>query len=66
MTSMPEAALAAELGMRYACVCIVVNAAAGLSDEPITLERMRSSLEAGAGVVRQLLDQLVQSGKADL
>jgi 5'-methylthioinosine phosphorylase len=65
MTSMPEAALAAELGMRYACLCIVVNAAAGLSDEPITLERMRSALETGTGVVRQLLDRLVQSDEAE-
>ncbi len=44
MTSMPEAGLARELGMAYASVCMVVNAAAGLEDEPITLEAIRETL----------------------
>ncbi len=35
MTAMPEAALAAELGIDYACLALVVNRAAGRSDRPI-------------------------------
>jgi 5'-methylthioadenosine phosphorylase len=35
---MPEAALARELGMAYASISMVVNPAAGLSAEAITLE----------------------------
>ena len=63
MTAMPEASLAAEVGMRYASLCIVVNAAAGLSDEPLTLAAMRSTLEEAAVNVRDLLDKLVESGR---
>lgn len=35
MTAMPEAALAAEVGIDYACLCLVVNMAAGRGDRPI-------------------------------
>ncbi len=55
MTGMPEAALAGELGLPYASLCIVVNAAAGLGDEPITLEAMRGVLELGSAQLAQLL-----------
>jgi 5'-methylthioinosine phosphorylase len=55
MTSMPEAALARELGMAYASVCMVVNPAAGLDNRPITLENMREILQREAVVVRELL-----------
>jgi len=44
MTTMPEAALARELGVPYAAVCMVVNAAAGLAPQPITLEAIRATL----------------------
>ena len=59
MTGMPEAALALELGMAYACVCMVVNPAAGLGDEPIALEGMQEILQREASVVRELLMHLV-------
>ena len=52
---MPEAALARELGMAYASVCMVVNPAAGLDNRPITLENMREILQREAVVVRELL-----------
>lgn len=55
MTGMPEAALARELGIAYACVCMVVNPAAGLADEPISLTTMRDILQREAGVVASLL-----------
>ena len=35
MTCMPEAALARELGLEYACLSMIVNLAAGLGDVPI-------------------------------
>jgi purine nucleoside phosphorylase len=42
MTAMPEAALARELGMEYACLSLIVNYAAGRGDNPI-----HDDLEAG-------------------
>ena len=45
MTGMPEAALAAELELAYAAICLVVNPAAGLGSEPITEASMRHILE---------------------
>lgn len=35
MTAMPEAAIAREAGMEYACIALVVNPAAGRGDAPI-------------------------------
>ncbi len=35
MTAMPEAAIAFELGLKYACLALVVNRAAGRGDTPI-------------------------------
>lgn len=60
MTGMPEAALARELGVPYASVCMVVNPAAGLSELPLTLEMMREIVEQEASVVRALLTTLLQ------
>lgn len=61
MTGMPEAALAREAGLPYACVCMVVNAAAGLGDAPLTLAGMRETLQANAGRVRALLGSLLRA-----
>jgi len=60
MTGMPEASLARELGLAYASVCMVVNPAAGLSDEPITLEGMRETLRRETAAVRELLGGLAR------
>lgn len=35
MTAMPEAAIACELGLDYACIAMIVNRAAGRGDKPI-------------------------------
>lgn len=59
MTAMPEAALARELGLGYASVCMVVNAAAGLADGPITMDSMRDILRQEASTVRTLLSRLI-------
>jgi len=59
MTGMPEAALARELGLAYASVCMVVNPAAGLGDVPLSLDMMRDILRRETTVVRGLLTELV-------
>ncbi len=59
MTGMPEAALARELGIGYASICMVVNPAAGLGDGPISLAMMRAILEREASVVGRLLAGLL-------
>ncbi len=61
MTGMPEAALARELGLRYASICVVVNPAAGLSDAPITLASMEHALKRGGGLVESLLKAFLAS-----
>ncbi len=48
MTLMPEAALARQLGLKYAALCPVVNMAAGCGDGPLRVEellRLMASLE---------------------
>jgi 5'-methylthioinosine phosphorylase len=57
MTAMPEAALARELCIGYGSVCMVVNPAAGLGDEPITLAMMRNILQREAAAVGRLLNR---------
>ena len=61
MTGMPEAALAAELGLEYASICLVVNPAAGLSDVPITLEAMQQILDREIAVIGNLLHQWLEA-----
>jgi 5'-methylthioinosine phosphorylase len=58
MTGMPEAALAKELGMSYACLALVVNWAAGKSEGVISIEEIERNLETGMTNVRQLLARL--------
>jgi len=59
MTGMPEAALARELNLPYAAICMVVNPAAGLGDLPLTLEMMKKILEQESAVVRQLISEFI-------
>ena len=55
MTGMPEAALARELGLAYASVCLSVNWAAGLSDDVITMPAIRAVLAQGMDQIHRLL-----------
>lgn len=55
MTGMPEAALARELGIPYASLCLVVNPAAGKSDGIITMEEINAVLQGGMAQVRDVL-----------
>ena len=55
MTSMPEASLARELEMQYTCCSLVVNWAAGKTDEIITMEIIENNLKEGIGKVHELI-----------
>lgn len=46
MTGMPEASLAVELGLEYACIALIVNKAAGRSDTPIHEDVKSSTVSA--------------------
>lgn len=59
MTSMPEAALARELGMDYACLAVVANPAAGLSEQEITMAAVHALLEQGMSSVRAVILRLL-------
>ncbi|TVP57201.1 MAG: S-methyl-5'-thioinosine phosphorylase [Halomonadaceae bacterium] len=61
MTGMPEAALAAELGMEYVCLALVVNWGAGKTEAPITMAEIELALSEGIGQVQQLLEALLAS-----
>jgi len=55
MTGMPEASLAREADLKYACLSLVVNMAAGRSEGIITMEDIDRCLKTGMQNVRALL-----------
>lgn len=59
MTGMPEAALARELGLEYASLCLVVNPAAGLAPGVITMDDIQAVIDSGMEQVKQLLADCV-------
>ena len=61
MTGMPEAALARELDIHYVCLALVVNWAAGKTDEEITMVIIEKHLEDGLGQVKLLLKRFISS-----
>jgi len=58
MTGMPEAGLARELGLDYACCAVVVNWAAGLGSGDIHAE-IDACIEQGMAGLRRLLEKLI-------
>lgn len=58
MTGMPEAGLAREQALPYACCAVVVNAAAGRAGGPITMDMIRANLQVGMRRVLALLRAL--------
>lgn len=59
MTGMPEAALARELGLDYACLAIVANWAAGCGDgEAITLGEVLANVEVASSGLPKLIGRL--------
>ena len=61
MTGMPEASLARELDICYACCAVVANWAAGLREGPITMAEIERHLGDGMQHVRRLLSNLAAS-----
>jgi 5'-methylthioinosine phosphorylase len=61
MTGMPEAALARELNLPYACIALSVNWAAGLSNDVITMEGIRQVLAEGMSDIHRILVQAAAS-----
>lgn len=55
MTGMPEASLAKEAGINYACCAVVANWAAGLESEPVSLAQIEEQLSISMGQVCELL-----------
>jgi 5'-methylthioinosine phosphorylase len=63
MTGMPEAGVAREMELDYACLAIVANWAAGAGpdpDEVITLEDVLGNVAAATAGVARLLRALVE------
>lgn len=56
MTGMPEACLARELELEYACLSLVVNMAAGRSEGIITMDDIQRALDNGMSKVRSILN----------
>ncbi len=55
MTGMPEAALARELEIDYACIALVVNWAAGVEESVISMQEIQACMERGMQQVKALL-----------
>lgn len=60
MTGMPEASLAREFGINYACLALSVNRAAGLEEAPITMEAISNTLATGMLEVKRVLQVFVE------
>ena len=56
MTGMPEAALARELAIEFACISLVVNKAAGLSEGLITMADIEKVMVSGIRDVKKLIN----------
>ncbi len=64
MTGMPEAALARELGIDYASLALVVNWAAGVREDQISMAEILENLEQGMARVRAVLGTLVEDTRS--
>jgi 5'-methylthioinosine phosphorylase len=63
MTGMPEAALARELELDYACLSLVANFAAGCGDEvEISIEQIFAHLAAATAQVPRILGAMLKTG----
>lgn len=61
MTGMPEAALARELNIPYASLCLVVNPAAGKSDQLITMNDIRGVIETGMNDIKMIIGEFFRA-----
>jgi len=61
MTGMPEAGLARELGLDYACLAIVANWAAGCGDgDEITMAEVLANVDAASSGLPELIGELAR------
>ncbi|MBT8443567.1 MAG: S-methyl-5'-thioadenosine phosphorylase, partial [Gammaproteobacteria bacterium] len=60
MTAMPEASIALELGLDYACLAMIVNRAAGRGDTPIHQD-VEASTQAACTATMSLLQAFFRS-----
>ncbi|RMH20232.1 MAG: S-methyl-5'-thioinosine phosphorylase [Gammaproteobacteria bacterium] len=60
MTGMPEAALAREVEINYACIAVSANWAAGKTSEVITMESIEQTIRDGMARVRSLLARVIE------
>jgi purine nucleoside phosphorylase len=65
MTGMPEAGLARELELPYACIALSVNWAAGLDDAPLDLQAMEVVVQQGMDFISRLIRECVALVAAD-
>ncbi|WP_296257102.1 MULTISPECIES: S-methyl-5'-thioinosine phosphorylase [unclassified Pseudomonas] len=61
MTAMPEAALARELELEYACLALVVNPAAGNGAAVISMAEIEQALHHGIDTVRAVLSRVLNA-----
>ena len=61
MTGMPEAVLARELALPYACLALVVNPAAGKSSAMITMAEIERVIEQSMGTVKAVLARVLSN-----
>jgi 5'-methylthioinosine phosphorylase len=60
MTGMPEAGLAREMGLEYACLALVANWAAGCGDAgEITMDEVLANVEAATAALPRLLEAML-------
>lgn len=59
MTAMPEAALARELQINYQTLAVVVNWAAGISDDEITMESIISIMHDAEASLQKIITKLL-------
>jgi 5'-methylthioinosine phosphorylase len=60
MTTMPEAALAREMALDYASLCVSANWAAGLETKPVTMAGIENTLATSMVKVRSLLSKVFE------
>ncbi len=60
MTGMPEAYLARELDMAYACCAVMANWAAGMTDNEIEMAEIEQVLNKGMKQVKQILADIIR------
>ena len=59
---MPEASLARELGINYACCAMVVNRAAGKVPSGISFSDIEKNLKGGVDNIQKLIAEVLKRG----